>query len=189
MNAESGAWSSGESEPDESDGVQNVTGASEAVDDLHIDIDDNSDILYDSSFYPSVKNFTGLSGIRNTVVVPDDTPLSCFEIFFNSIVLEMITTQTNLYQEQNPEPLRMNMKSWKPLTVDELRIFLGLTINMGHVRKGSLESYWSTDPLLATPLFGNIMSRNRYLQILRFLHFANNEEIDSSPPEKNKTCN
>lgn len=186
MDAESIAWSSGESEPNESDGVRDVTGASKTADDIDIDIENNSDIRYDSSFYPSVKDFTGLSGIRDTIVVPDDTPLGYFEIFFNSILLEMITTQTNLYQEQNPEPLRMNMKPWKLLTVDELRIFLGLTINMGHVRKGSLESYWSTDPLLATPLFGNIMPRNRYLQILRFLHFANNEEIENHSLKKVK---
>jgi len=60
----------------------------------------------------------------------------------------MITTQTNLYQEQNPEISLMHMKPWKPLTVDELRIFLGVTINMGHVRKVSFRTigvqilYW-----------------------------------------------
>jgi len=93
----------------------------------------------------------------------------------------MITTKTNLYQEQNPEISRMHMKPWKPLTVDELRIFLGVIINIGHARKSKLQDYWSTDPLLATPIFRKIMTRNRYLQILRYLHFANNEEIENHP--------
>ena len=52
---------------------------------------------------------------------------------------------------------------------------------MGHVRKGNLKSYWSSDPLLHTPIFSQIMSRDRYLQILRNLHFHDNKEIINHP--------
>lgn len=41
------------------------------------------------------------------------------------------------------------MKPWKAVTVDELRVFFAVTINMGHVRKGTLKDYWSTDPILS----------------------------------------
>ncbi|XP_066602390.1 piggyBac transposable element-derived protein 4-like [Prorops nasuta] len=98
----------------------------------------------------------------------------------------MIKSQTNLYQEQNPEPYRSNMNAWEPSTVNELRVFLALTINMGHVRKSKLENYWSTDPLLSAPIFSTVMCRNRYLQILRFLHFANNDELGNHPLKKAK---
>ncbi|XP_020296172.1 piggyBac transposable element-derived protein 4-like [Pseudomyrmex gracilis] len=179
MHVETVDFSSGESELEKSDNEHDMTGASEAVDDdLLIDDDENNpDVIYDTLFYPSIKDFTGSPGIQSTITVPDDTPLCYFKIFFTLNLLEMITAQTNLYQEQNPEGPRKNMKSWEPLTVDELRIFLGTTINMGHVRKGAIQNYWSTDPLLETPIFKKIMHRNRYLQILRFLHFSNNEEI------------
>lgn len=100
--------------------------------------------------------------------------------------LDTIRVQTNLYQEQNPEPVREKMKPWSPVTENELRTFFGLTINMGHVRKGALKDYWSEDFLLSTPLFGNIMPRNRYLQILRYLHFANNEDAVNHPLKKVK---
>ena len=141
MDAESEVWSSGESEADESDSERDMTNAAEAADDdeLLIDIDNTPDVFYDSAFYPSVKYFTSPSGIQSTINVVSNSPVCYFEIFFNSNLLQMITTQTNLYQEQNPEILRMHMEPWKPLTVDELRIFLGVTINMGHVRKGNLK--------------------------------------------------
>ncbi|XP_020298409.1 piggyBac transposable element-derived protein 4-like [Pseudomyrmex gracilis] len=57
---------------------------------------------------------------------------------------------------------------------------------MGHVIKGQLKDYWSQDPLLYTPIYGESLSRNRYLQILRYLHFSNNEEVSNHPLKKIK---
>jgi len=57
---------------------------------------------------------------------------------------------------------------------------------MGHVRKGNIQDYWSTDPLLATSIFRKIITRNQYLQILRYLHFTNNEEIENHHLKKVK---
>ncbi|EFN69996.1 PiggyBac transposable element-derived protein 4, partial [Camponotus floridanus] len=74
-------------------------------------------------------------------------------------------------------------------TKDEFEFFLSLSILMGHVRKGDLKDYWSTDPLLHTPIFRQTMTRDRYLQLLRNLHFQNNEddsEIVNHPLQKIK---
>ena len=35
--------------------------------------------------------------------------------------------------------------------------------------KPAINFYWSTDPLYPTPLFGAIMSRNRFQLLLKFL--------------------
>ncbi|XP_066593224.1 piggyBac transposable element-derived protein 4-like [Prorops nasuta] len=106
-----------------------------------------------------------------------DTGTYSSDIKYDRFFYPSIKDFTGSFQEQNPVPYRLNMKAWEPVTVNELRVFLGLTINMGHVRKSKLENYWSTDPLLSTPIFNTVMCRNRYLQILRFLHFANNDEL------------
>ena len=58
---------------------------------------------------------------------------------------------------------------------------------MGHVQKGDLQSYWSTDLLLQTPIFGQIMSHDRYIHTLRRLHFHDNEEIVNHPLVKIKS--
>jgi len=46
---------------------------------------------------------------------------------------------------------------------------------MGH-RKVTLDDYWSTNPLLVTLIFPQTMTRNRYEQFLKFLHFQDNEQ-------------
>jgi hypothetical protein len=45
---------------------------------------------------------------------------------------------------------------------------------MPFVKKHSIAEYWKNDSLIGTPMFAKYMSRDRYLLILRYLHFANN---------------
>uniref|UniRef100_A0A8C5PTB7 PiggyBac transposable element-derived protein domain-containing protein n=1 Tax=Leptobrachium leishanense TaxID=445787 RepID=A0A8C5PTB7_9ANUR len=45
---------------------------------------------------------------------------------------------------------------------------------MGIVKKPSIRSYWHKNPILATPLFPRVMKRERYENLMRFLHFNDN---------------
>lgn len=47
---------------------------------------------------------------------------------------------------------------------------------IGQIRKNKIDDYWTTDSVISTPFFSKIMTRNRFYQILRFLHFSNNTE-------------
>ena len=66
-----------------------------------------------------------------------------------------------------------------------MKQFLGLLFLTGIIRKPAINLYWSTDPLYSTPLFGAIMSRNRFQLLLKFLHFNDNAKMpgahDPSP--------
>ena len=53
---------------------------------------------------------------------------------------------------------------------------------MGIIVKPELDDYWSMDPLLHTPLFGETMSRDRWLSIMQFLHFSDNTQ--ANPEDK-----
>ncbi len=64
--------------------------------------------------------------------------------------------------------------AWKPVTVSEMKVFLGLFFLTGIIHKPELDMYWSTDEMLATPYFSKVMSRNRFEIIWRFLHFNDN---------------
>lgn len=185
MNTRNEAWSSGESEPEEDNITDRNFSCNDDLDDTACD-EDQSDVHYDPYFYPSIKDFTGKAQIRDHVSIEKLTPLGCFKYFFDSFLVNHIVEQTNLYQEQNPEPFRKNMKPWVPINENELWIFMALSINMGHVVKGQLKDYWSKDPLLYTPLFSEKLSRNRYLQILRYLHFSDNNEVSNHPLKKIK---
>lgn len=173
--ADDEAWTSGESEPEERDPDDEET--------YGIDLEDveyvKDQIYEDSWFFPSIKDFNGTSEINQNINVAGNTPIDFFNYFFDSSLIEMIIEETNRYHFQNPEIESDHMKPWTPLTKEDLEIFLGLSILMGHVRKGELHSYWSTDQLVQTPIFRQMISRDRYLQILRYIHFHDNENTTS----------
>ncbi|XP_042149570.1 piggyBac transposable element-derived protein 4-like [Ixodes scapularis] len=83
-----------------------------------------------------------------------------------------------------PPPLRfpfLASPAWKLLTAQELKVFLALTLPQGIIDKPELAMYWSARRILQTPIFGELMSKNRFHLIMKFLHFSDNEdEIDES---------
>ena len=46
---------------------------------------------------------------------------------------------------------------------------------MGHAERHSLKDYWSREEQYYTPFYSNVMARDRFFHILRFLHFENND--------------
>jgi hypothetical protein len=124
--------------------------------------------IYDSS------NF-GIS--PNLPKIDDNNPLDYFCLIFNNILMEKIVEETNKYnlyrmQQGSLSETRSNAID---TTVSEMFTFLALYMLMSHIKKSRIEDYWSTEPLISTPIFGSIMNRNRFLLLLQFLHFKDNE--------------
>lgn len=59
---------------------------------------------------------------------------------------------------------------------EEVYVFLALTMLMARNKKLEISDYWSTDPLLHQTIFGEHMRHDRYLLLLRMLHFSNNDD-------------
>ena len=100
-------------------------------------------------------------------------------------------TETNRFAEQfisgDDLSRRSRANSWHPTDPHEMKQFLGLLFLTGIIRKPAINLYWSTDPLYSTPLFGAIMSRNRFQLLLKFLHFNDNAQMpgaDDPSPDK-----
>ena len=60
----------------------------------------------------------------------------------------------------------------------QVRIVLGIVILQDIVQKPNIDYYHSTNPLIHTPIFGKIISRNRLKLIFKYLHFSSLERND-----------
>ena len=115
-----------------------------------------------------------LKDIDNT-----DSPINIFELFLENDDLEQIANETNKYAAQFLEG-----KHWKtslafkngerPLS--EMKKFFALVIAMGLLTQMDVSEYWTVNPVTATPFFPSVMSRDRFLLLLTFIHLNDNKE-------------
>ena len=62
--------------------------------------------------------------------------------------------------------------------------FLGLILISGYHTLPGEKDYWSTKPSLSAPIFSQVMSRNRFQEIKRYFHLADNENLTESKTAK-----
>lgn len=94
-----------------------------------------------------------------------------FELFFTDELLELILKETRNYAlfRNAPDP---------NITIEELRVFFGILALSGYNQLPSKRSYWETSPDMRNELVVNAMRRDRFLLICRYIHFADNNNID-----------
>jgi len=110
---------------------------------------------------PFTGNTPGPCGIADGIT----DPLKCFHLFLPPSFYDDLLVQTNLYADQ--QRLTNNDTSrWKPITLNELKAFIGITFAMGIISLPAINDYWCTDPIMSHFWFRSVMSRNRYRQIL-----------------------
>lgn len=128
---------------------------------------------------PNIEQFLGQSGV---FVMPNNSEsvVDVVKLFIGDDLFEYMVTETNRYRAQNPDLFRDRAKSvkWKDVTVVELKKMLGLLLLMGRVRKDTRDEYWSTEKTIQTPIFAEVMSRDRFRQIWYAWHFSNNDDRD-----------
>jgi hypothetical protein len=111
---------------------------------------------------PNVEGFLGNPGV--SVNIENTTNIAQVVSTVIGDDLKLLAEQSNLYHRQNVDKWKMSPKSlkWTDITKTEMKKFLGLILLVGQVRKDNLKDYWSTDPTIATPVFSQTMSRNRF---------------------------
>ena len=108
-------------------------------------------------------------------------------LLFTNDVYQLILNETMCFECQKCHLDRNLQGCLQNFTIPELKAWLGLTLNMGLVRKNSINSYWSKNSVIQTPFFPNTMSRDHYLYILGFLPFTDNESApDLADPNMDK---
>lgn len=119
------------------------------------------------SWVPSSIAFDNIQGPAHNIV--SDNPVDFFEIFVPFTIISLLVTETNRYaadairrqQQTGKQKRRSRSHKWKPVDEEEMRQFLGLMFLTGIIQKPTLEHYWSTDEMFATPFFASIMTRDR----------------------------
>ena len=117
---------------------------------------------------------SGISFSGNTagpcgITVGATVPLKCFNLFIPLSFYDELLVQANLYADQ--QRLANNDTSrWNPITLNKSKAFIGITFAMGFISLPTINDYWSTDPIMSHSWFRAVMSRNRYRQILRYIH-------------------
>lgn len=134
--------------------------------------------------------FVGNPGPKRIPAGVND-PIDYVQLYINQQVIDLIVTETNRYAtswiESHQDYLQRFPKSrvyrWIKVgntTSDEIRAFLSVIINMGLIKKPSIESYYNTsNKSQSTPWFPEHFSLTRFRLLLKFLHFADN----TNPPD------
>ena len=102
-------------------------------------------------------------------------PQVLFSKFFTDDICAHIVEQSNLYAHQVLGSDKYS--KWNPITVEELRAYLGFCICMGIVHLPAMRHYRSREPLLCQPAIADRISQDRFFDISYFLHFANNTTL------------
>lgn len=112
------------------------------------------------------------------IIPGNNEPIDYFRAIFDEVILDLIVRETNNYAEQVflSSGVRENSRisRWKAITSAEMLIFIGLVLHNGTIRLNRLQDYWKRHPLFNLQCFSKHMSRDRFLLIMRCLHFAEN---------------
>ena len=129
------------------------------------------------TFDPKIHEFDSTNcgcKIEGTV---ENSALKYFEFFFTQELVELIATETNKYYgylESQGHSEHSRIKRWRPVEYKEMYSYFAVALLMPHVRKNKLNSYWSNDEFIITPIFSRLMKRDRFLLITKLLHFTDN---------------
>ena len=123
-----------------------------------------------------IPSFSQAVGPAN-VMPTESLAVDVFQLFVDNRMLGNIIRETNRYACQLLQARNKDVRSWKEVSLEELKAFLGLLIAMSIHRLPSLRDYWSSDWVLGVPEFAKVMPRNRFLEIWNNLHLCDNSKM------------
>ena len=119
-----------------------------------------------------VHPFTSPVGPITTI---PDNPLDAFLLTFTPDLIAMIVRESNRYAREVMGEKKYT--SWEPMTDTELRAYLGFSILMGIVHVPAVEDHWKRDPALHYSPIADRISRDRFRDLSRYLHFVDNSTL------------
>jgi Transposase IS4 len=107
--------------------------------------------------------------------------IELFTLFFDDVVIDILVKETNSYAEihkPNDSPPTYERRRWKPVTVEEIRVFIGVHLHFGLYPLTVRKDYWRLHGL------GQFIGEVRFEQIHRYfsINAANAESQSTERP-------
>ena len=116
---------------------------------------------------------TALQKSDDLLYLDSISPFSVWQHFFTDDMIDHIVRHTNLYATGDCNNVTFTV------TANEIRIFLGILLLSGYHQLPHIADYWSTQPDLGVSAMYNVMPRNRFTEIKRYLHLADNQNLQA----------
>nr|CAH7713440.1 unnamed protein product [Callosobruchus chinensis] len=100
-----------------------------------------------------------------------------FEKIFDDAVINHIVTQTNIYSTQKNDHQFF-------VSSPDIKLFITILLLTGYHELPRQRLYWSLEEDTSVSFVSNAMSRNRFEDIKRYLHLADNNNLDVSGANK-----
>ena len=118
---------------------------------------------------------TPFTGEMGTAVSISSDPRELFSLFLDDGDVGLIVTETNRYAEQClPESARV----WST-NAKEIRAYIGFNILMSICHLPEIRDYWAKDEKLHYAPIASRISRSKFEEISRYLHFMDNSCLPS----------
>lgn len=103
-------------------------------------------------------------------------PMECFRYFFENVV-QFTTLQSNIYavSRQMKQEVICHKEMWG---------FIAILINSMYMPCSNRELYWSCDKDVGISGIRDIMARNRFQEIMKSLHFRDNNQMPADNQDK-----
>ena len=89
---------------------------------------------------------------------------------FTSAIVSLIVSETNAYAREILGDSAA--QKWTDVTAEDIWAFLGFALLMGINRLPQLHLYWNTDPAYHYLPIAELITRDRFMAIWRYLHFT-----------------
>ncbi|XP_061706678.1 piggyBac transposable element-derived protein 4-like [Cydia pomonella] len=132
---------------------------------------------------PNFEEFTENCKIN----IPDDavTPEDYYNLFVTKDIIAKMVVETNNYAQKfiagNQVKPKSRVRAWIPTDQEEMKKFLGVIMVMGLVKLPHINDYWSRKSIYRNQYVVSAMKRDRFLLILKFWHFSQED-----PDDRNK---
>ena len=134
-----------------------------------------------NDFQPNTYHFDNNNSGLAFEINENATAYEYFITYFDEEIMRTIVNNTNAYfQYCNIEENTTKRRGWHDVSVNEMYSFLALILLMPHVKKHEIQVYWTTNPMTETSFFAKYMRRDRFVQLLRYLHFADNNNPNAN---------